>query len=237
MVAIVAIVFIAEYAIMLVVSLWTNTTPLLNFINAAALALLVAPPIYWLVLRPLQREHEKLLRAESNVEALSRFAITDPLTQIMNRRGITVGLLDAMAQAERYATPLTVAMVDVDFFKKVNDSHGHEAGDKVLKEVAAILTDALRMPDKVGRYGGEEFLIIFPHTTLVQARKIADRIRVSVSKWEFDTGSKKLNLTISLGVVQYAKGEDLEQLLSRADKAMYAAKHGGRNRVVAHKSG
>ena len=236
MVAIVAIVFIAEYAIMLLASSWTNSTPLLNFLDAAALAFVVAPPIYWLVLKPLQREHEKLLRAESDVAALNRLTITDVLTQIMNRRGITVGLLDAMAQAERYATPLTIAMVDIDFFKKVNDSHGHEAGDKVLKEVASILADALRMPDKVGRYGGEEFLIVFTHTTLAQARKIADRIRASLGKYEFDIGTKKINLTISLGIVQYKKGEDLEQLLSRVDKAMYAAKSGGRNMVVAHKS-
>ena len=92
------------------------------------------------------------------------------------------------------------------------------------------------MPDKVGRYGGEEFLIVFTHTTLAQARKIADRIRASLGKYEFDIGTKKINLTISLGIVQYKKGEDLEQLLSRVDKAMYAAKSGGRNMVVAHKS-
>jgi len=237
MLAIVAITFIAELLIMQGLSylgLEQFSTQSL-FIDAVVLALVIAPPIYWLVLSPIHKEYEKRLKAESEAEEMSRMAITDPLTRIMNRRGITVGLLDAMAQAERYRTPLTVAMADIDHFKEVNDTHGHEAGDRVLKDVAAILSDALRMPDKVGRYGGEEFLMILPHTSLMQGRKIADRIRASVSKWDFDLGSKKIRLTISIGLCQFKSGEDLEQFLSHADKALYEAKKGGRNLVVARK--
>ncbi|MGE5240857.1 MAG: GGDEF domain-containing protein [Bacteroidota bacterium] len=237
MLAIVAITFVAEFLISqaLIYLGVEQLSTLALFINAAVLALVIAPPIYWLVLNPIHKEYEKRLKAEGEAEEMSRMAITDSLTRIMNRRGITVGLLDAMAQAERYRTPLTVAMADIDHFKEVNDTHGHEAGDRVLKDVAAILSDALRMPDKVGRYGGEEFLMILPHTTLTQGRKIADRIRASVSKWDFDLGAEKIHLTISIGLCQFKSGEDLEQFLSHADKALYEAKKGGRNLVVARK--
>jgi diguanylate cyclase (GGDEF)-like protein len=238
MLAIVVITFVADLLITQGLSYLGYQQPGSQFllINAVALALVIAPPIYWLVLSPIHKEYEKRLKAESEAEEMSRMAITDPLTHIMNRRGITVGLLDAMAQAERYRTPLTVAMADIDHFKEINDAHGHEAGDRVLKDVAAILSDALRMPDKVGRYGGEEFLMILPHTTLTQGRKIADRIRASVSKWDFDLGAKKkIRLTISIGLCQFKSGEDLEQFLSHADKALYEAKKGGRNLVVARK--
>ena len=154
----------------------------------------MAPPTYWLVLIPLRREYEKRLAAESAVENLSKLAITDALTRIMNRRGITVALLDAMAQSERYNAPLCVAMADIDHFKPVNDTHGHAAGDRVLTEIAGIFSDTLRMPDKVGRYGGEEFLIILPHTTLAGGRKIAERLRAAVSRWQFGIDGKKLKL-------------------------------------------
>ena len=237
MLAIVAITFVAEFLISqaLIYLGVEQLSTLALFVNAAVLALVIAPPIYWLVLNPIHKEYEKRLKAEGEAEEMSRMAITDSLTRIMNRRGITVGLLDAMAQAERYRTPLTVAMADIDHFKEVNDTHGHKAGDRVLKDVAAILSDALRMPDKVGRYGGEEFLMILPHTSLTQGRKIADRIRASVSKWDFDLGAKKIRLTISIGLCQFKSGEDLEQFLSHADKALYEAKKGGRNLVVARK--
>ena len=160
-------------------------------LDATLLAVIVAPPIYWLVLMPLRREYEKRLAAESAAENLSKLAITDALTRIMNRRGITVALLDAMAQSERYSAPLCVAMADIDHFKPINDTYGHPAGDRVLTEIAGIFSDTLRMPDKVGRYGGEEFLIILPHTTLAGGRKIAERLRVAVSRWQFGIGRQE----------------------------------------------
>lgn len=236
--AIVAIVFVAELVVM---SLFeyigqAHHETFVVFLDAVLLALIIAPPIYWLVLTPVRREYEKRLAAESAVENLSKLAITDALTRIMNRRGITVALLDAMAQSERYSAPLCVAMADIDHFKPVNDTHGHAAGDRVLTEIAGIFSDTLRMPDKVGRYGGEEFLIILPHTTLAGGRKIAERLRAAVSRWQFGIDGKKLKLTVSLGITQARKGEDLEQLLARVDQALYAAKSGGRNLVVARKA-
>ena len=237
MVGIVAITIVAESLIMGLLDAVgiSKHTALAIFADAALLAVVVAPPIYWLVVRPLRREYKKRVQAESVAEDMSRLAITDPLTHIMNRRGITMGLLEAMAQAERYNTPLTVAMIDIDHFKQVNDEFGHKAGDRVLADLAAILADSLRMPDKVGRYGGEEFLIVLPHTNLTQGRKIAERIRAAVGVGRFSVGAKNAKLTVSIGLTQFQKGEDLEQLQSRADQALYEAKGGGRNQVVSSK--
>ena len=235
--AIIAIVFVGEVLVMHLLGYLTgvvNPTPTI-FLDAALLAGITGPPIYWLVARPIQREHKARERAEVHAEDMSRLAITDALTRIMNRRGITVSLLDAMAQAERYDTPLTIAMADIDHFKDVNDRFGHETGDQVLIGVAGIMADALRMPDKVGRYGGEEFLLLFPHTTLPQAKKIAERIRGNVKQAKL-LKEKKESVTVSLGMTQFHKGEDLEQLVSRVDRALYDAKEGGRNKVVAAKT-
>jgi diguanylate cyclase (GGDEF)-like protein len=238
MLAIVAVVAVTNLIVQSVLAAFGLVHPAFGpmFAEALLLAIIVAPPIYWLVLRPVRREFDRRQQAEERAESMGRLAITDTLTHIMNRRGITVALLDAMAQSERYRTPLTVAMADIDHFKQVNDTYGHEAGDKVLAEIAGVLADGLRMPDKVGRYGGEEFLIIFPHTTLAQARKIADRIRVSVGKHRIAVDDTRLQLTISLGVTQFQRGEDLEQFLSRADRALYQAKEAGRNRVITQKA-
>lgn len=168
-------------------------------------------------------------------EDMSALTVTDKLTHVMNRRGITMGVLEAMAQAERYNTPLSIATVDIDHFQRVNDELGKEAGDKVLADLAGVLADTLRMPDKVGRYGGEEFLVVLPHTSLTQARKIAERVCSAVGNSKLGNG-KRVNLTVSVGVTQYTKGADLEHLLTRANAAVQEAKRDGGNRVVARKN-
>ena len=237
MFAIVAIAFIAQLLILVgVVSLGgAAISTQAIFLDALLLALVIAPPIYWLVLKPIRREFDKRIAAERVAQDMTRLAITDALTRLMNRRGITVNLIDAMAQAERYDHPLSIAMADIDHFKAVNDTYGHDAGDKVLVDVASLLSEALRMPDKVGRYGGEEFLVVLPHTTLTQAKKIAERMRTAVDAFGFEYGGKTSHVTISIGLTQYRKGEDLEQLLSRVDQALYQAKAAGRNKVITQK--
>lgn len=234
MFAIVAITFCAELLTTVALLYFGYVSDSIGIIltDAAMLAILIAPPIYWLVATPLRREYEKRLYAESRAAELGQLAITDPLTRTRNRRGITIGVLEAMAHAERYQHPLSVAMVDVDHFKEVNDKYGHKAGDRVLEGVASILVETLRMPDKVGRYGGEEFLLILAETGLEQTTTIVERIRAEVGAAEFDIGNDKIKLTISIGATPFVKGEDLEQLLSRADRALYEAKRSGRNLVV-----
>ncbi|MBI5612934.1 MAG: GGDEF domain-containing protein [Gammaproteobacteria bacterium] len=237
MAAIVVITFLAELVVMALLAYLGRIEQSSGVIlfDAAALALLIAPPIYWLVLAPVHREYQKRLMAESRADDLGQLAITDVLTSIMNRRGITMALLDTMSQAERYGTPLSIVMADIDHFKLINDNYGHKAGDKVLILVAEAMAEVLRMPDKIGRYGGEEFLLVLPHTTLAQGRKLAERLRVRVETIRPAVGSKVLSLTISSGVTQFYKGEDLEQFLARADQAMYDAKQAGRDRVAVRK--
>jgi diguanylate cyclase (GGDEF)-like protein len=237
MLAIVAITFVIDllgHSLLDVVGLMPMPLSV-RLLSSVVLSLLIAPPIYWLVSVPIKREYAKRLHAEERASELGQLAITDSLTRTRNRRGITIAVLEAMAHAERYGHPLSVAMLDIDHFKDVNDSYGHKAGDRVLEGVAAILVEALRMPDKVGRYGGEEFLLVLPETGLKETGKIAERIRAAVSEAEFDIGDKKIKLTISVGATLFEKGEDLEQLLSRADRALYEAKQSGRNLVVSTK--
>ena len=197
---------------------------------AVLLAVAIAPSVYWLVFLPARRAG-----ADEPAADLSAVTVTDPLTHVMNRRGITMGVLEAMAQAERYNTPLSVAMVDIDHFQRINDEFGNQVGDKMLADLAAVLADSLRMPDKVGRYEGEEFMVVLPHTPLAEARKIAERIRANVANAKLSANGKRTALTVSIGVTQYAKGADLELLWSRAAAAVAEAKRDDGNRVVAKK--
>jgi diguanylate cyclase (GGDEF)-like protein len=200
------------------------------FMVAGLLTLAIVPSVHWLVYAPAPQG-----QYEEAPEDMSADTVTDPMTHVMNRRGITMGVLEAMAQAERYNTTLSVAMVDIDHFKRVNQEFGARAGDKVLADLAAVLADSLRMPDKVGRYGGEEFMVVLPHTALAPARKIAERIRANVANAKLSVNGKRVNLTVSIGVTQYVKGADLELLLSRANAAVEEAKRDDGNKVVAKK--
>jgi len=127
-----------------------------------------------------------------------------------------------------------VLMIDIDHFKEINDDHGHLAGDMVLREVARLLTDSVRTVDSVGRYGGEEFLLVLPHTTRADAVKTAERIRKRIEEHAFWTGEKELEVTVSVGISSFpAEGVDSPSaLLREADIALYRAKESGRNRVV-----
>lgn len=200
------------------------------FMIAALLTFTIVPSVHWLVYAPAPQ-----VQYDEAPEDMSAVTVTDPLTRILNRRGITMGVLEAMAQAERYNTKLSIAMVDIDRFKRINDEFGERTGDKVLADVAAVLADSLRMPDKVGRYGGEEFMVVLPHTGLTAAREIAERIRANVANAKLSANGKRASLTVSIGVTQYAKGADLELLLSRANAAVEEAKRDKGNRVVAQK--
>jgi len=164
---------------------------------------------------------------------LRELNIRDQLTGAFNRRYLDNRLSDECKRHTRHGRSLSVIMLDIDFFKKVNDSHGHDAGDRVLAAVAGRLSDSIRKTDCLVRYGGEEFCCILPETPLENASLLADRFRVAVEQLVIATGGKELKVTISLGVAQLG-GEDTPlSLLKRADEGLYQAKQTGRNRVVA----
>lgn len=203
-----------------------SAEPWLTVLLVAAVNALVA---LVLVVSPLARGYEASLKARPRGGATST---VDSLTHIPNQRGITASLLDAMAYANRYGHPLSVALVDLDLLRELNRQLSRKAGDKALQAVAAVFTDTLRMPDRAGRYGEEEFLVIMPNTTIKNAAKIAERIREGVEGADCGYGGQKIPVTVSIGASQYRKGEDLERFLSRVDKALGMAKTSGRNRVV-----
>lgn len=233
--AIVAVVFLIEAAVMSGLVRLTGdggTSLSVVVLDAALLSLITAPIIYYLVRAPVRRELERRLEAETRAETMGRLAVLDPLTRTLNRRGITVALLEAMAYAERYEHPLTVALADIDHFKLVNDRFGHEAGDRVLEGLAEIFLDTVRQSDRVGRFGGEEFLFVFPETTLEASEPIVERIRARVSERRFSIPSGAIAVTISIGMTQFEHSEEHGRLLSRVDQTMYEAKRNGRNLVV-----
>jgi diguanylate cyclase (GGDEF)-like protein/PAS domain S-box-containing protein len=162
-------------------------------------------------------------------ERLKLLASVDSLTGIANRRTVFEALGKAMSIAVRTNRPLSILMVDIDHFKALNDTHGHIAGDSMLKSVASHLTGALRNGDEVGRYGGEEFLIVLPDTDADEARHVAERIRAQIA----DSVSDGVNATVSLGASTLGKRHaTIEQFIELADRALYEAKRSGRNRVV-----
>lgn len=174
-----------------------------------------------------ERTHElEILNRE-----LQNLATTDALTQIANRSSLDEVLKHSIAENERYQRPFSVVMIDIDFFKKINDTHGHLVGDTVLKTVAQLIKSQIRSVDTVGRWGGEEFVIVYREIECQGAYALAENIRQSVEKYPFE-GLERI--TISLGVAQYRTGTSAEELLKQADTAMYDSKEHGRNKVTSY---
>jgi diguanylate cyclase (GGDEF)-like protein len=163
---------------------------------------------------------------------LSHLATEDPLTRLLNRRGLEDALSLSLAQAARKALNTSGIMVDIDHFKKVNDSFGHEVGDQVIKLVAEFLRTMSRASDVVARTGGEEYLLILPDTSLDDARVLAERIRMAIAEHPLLVSRQRIPVTVSLGVASVVGEADLDELYKEADRAMYLAKRGGRNRVA-----
>lgn len=189
----------------------------------------------------LETEYEKTKRAleirEIEVRAIlaqaHELANTDVLTFLPNRRKIVSSLQEEVIRSNRYGTPLAISILDLDHFKKVNDTYGHTAGDEVLRSVAARLRTHIRHPDTIGRYGGEEFLIVLPNSEMQAAAEQASRLCQQVRKLRIDVNEQVLSVTISVGIAQFRIGqENWEEFLRRADEAMYQAKNAGRDRWV-----
>jgi diguanylate cyclase (GGDEF)-like protein/PAS domain S-box-containing protein len=158
-------------------------------------------------------------------------ATRDALTGAFNRRYVENVLSKEVERAERHARPLAVAILDADHFKRINDTHGHQTGDEVLRAITERCRNTVRSNDVFGRYGGEEFLIVFPETNLDEARIVAERLRAAVADEPFKVGEDTLRVTVSIGLAAYAPGHDTDKLLQRADAALYNAKLDGRNLV------
>ncbi|MFA5523247.1 MAG: GGDEF domain-containing protein [Tissierellales bacterium] len=151
----------------------------------------------------------------------------DPLTMAYNRKYFTEAISHEIERAKRSNKPFSLIMLDIDFFKKVNDTYGHSVGDNVLKELVSLLQDKTRKYDLVSRIGGEEFTIILPNTTIDLAYTLGERLRITVEEHDFIEDDK---ITISLGVTQYKDEDTLDLILKRVDDALYMAKNNGRNR-------
>lgn len=170
---------------------------------------------------------------KSNLELL-QLSNTDPLTHLSNRRCLMDTLEKELKRSERSHSPLSLIMVDIDHFKRVNDSYGHQQGDVVLIEVAKVLLEHLREYDMAARFGGEEFSLVLPETDLLPAVQVAERLRVAATQLSFPPPLHELKLTISLGVATFphSKLRSVDDLVRGADEALYLAKREGRNRVA-----
>ena len=178
---------------------------------------------------------EELAKAN---ESLLRMSQVDGLTGVDNRRHIEERLTEMFDHAARLNEPLAVVMCDVDHFKSVNDTHGHQAGDAVLRQVADVLRHTAREIDRVGRYGGEEFLVLLPGANLQDAVAFAERVRQAIADREFayDGGSVRRTLSAGTSAWPHPEIRHQEALVKAADEALYVAKESGRNRVVAYQS-
>ncbi len=164
---------------------------------------------------------------------LTEMNLKDGLTGIYNRRFLETKLVDEFERYRRYKRPLTLILFDIDFFKKVNDTYGHQCGDHVLKVLSSYVDSSIRKIDTVARYGGEEFCLILPETNLESSLIVAERLRENVAQKEITFMDSSISITISMGVAEAFEGIDSpEELLKRADEALYEAKRSGRNRVV-----
>jgi diguanylate cyclase (GGDEF)-like protein len=192
-------------------------------------------------LNPLQFEYLKVLgnqavSALENVKLyaeIERMAVTDGLTGLHNHRHFQEKLTEEFGRLGRFSAPLSLLLVDIDFFKKVNDTCGHPAGDEILRRVAGMLKETVRSVDIAARYGGEEFAAILPGTDYEGARKIAERLRASVMEKTFPFEGRDLKVTVSIGAATCpSDAVTKEDLIEKADRALYHAKRNGRNRCV-----
>ena len=188
------------------------------------LAILVAGSLLTFSIREWRRSHR-----------LRVLAMTDELTQLANRRRIMLAAAEALALAHRQAQPLTLLIFDIDHFKQVNDSYGHDRGDLVLKRVADASKRSLRSVDRIGRIGGEEFMVVLPQTGRPQAEGVARRIQAELAGESWSDVDAALSVTVSIGIALAAPEDtDVADVMRKADLALYQAKNNGRNRIEVH---
>ena len=187
-------------------------------------------------LEQLTRQSAITINRANSYSKILQYATIDALTNLNNRRQFELRLGQEIATTKRQNNPLCAMMIDIDFFKKVNDTYGHASGDAVLRGVASIIKSALRESDIPSRYGGEEFAVLLPYTHIEEAKIVGERLRKAVESSPIpindeDSEVKSINVTISMGLAEFNAQETGEELFERADKALYEAKESGRNRV------
>ncbi len=174
--------------------------------------------------------------ASDIIDDLRQRSVTDPLTGLMNRRGFEEFARSQIALPNRL--PLSLILCDIDNFKSINDSFGHGSGDAVLARIATLLRRSIRESDAAGRFGGEEFLLLFTNLDRTEAHSVAERLRQEIERTQFhESGLYGRTVTASFGIVEYVPGEGLDSFIRRADAMLYSAKRGGRNRALAEESG
>jgi diguanylate cyclase len=182
----------------------------------------------------LGASRDNIAALQRDLDEVRRESMLDPLTKIFNRKSFDDGMLKAFAETAAKGTPLSLMLLDIDFFKNFNDTWGHQTGDQVLRLVAMTLKSNIKGRDIAARYGGEEFAAVLPETDLEGAVIVADNVRKAIQAKELlkrSTNEKLGRMTASFGVAMYRVGDTPASLIERADRCLYAAKHAGRNRV------
>lgn len=182
-------------------------------------------------LEQLTRQAAATINRANSYSTILQYATLDALTNLNNRRQFETRLGQEISITKRQNNPLCAMMIDIDFFKKVNDTYGHAAGDEVLRTVASIIKEQLRESDIPARYGGEEFAVLLPFTQLAEAEIVGERLRKAVEAHPVPVDGIEIAVTISMGLAEYNREETGEELFERADKALYEAKKNGRNQV------
>ena len=168
---------------------------------------------------------------EDELRQVSNLVREDQLTGTLNRRGLDEAFGRELARSERLEAPMAIGLLDIDHFKKLNDTFGHQVGDEALRHLARVIKNLLRPTDTLARYGGEEFLILLPNTLEEEATEVLKRVQRELTRRYFLHNNEKVLITFSAGVAQRRPDEDQTALVARADAAMYRAKQAGRNRV------
>ena len=185
------------------------------------------------MLAGLEKEVAQRTEALSQAnEKLAAAARIDPLTNLLNRRGFSAEVTDEMHRMYRSGRRFNLLLADIDKFKNFNDLHGHACGDYVLKRAASIFQTKLRAVDRVGRWGGEEFIVLLPETELEGASSLAEKLRQDIAEYVFEFNGRPLNITMTFGVASFKMGDTLDSCIARADAALYRGKKRGRNNVT-----
>jgi diguanylate cyclase (GGDEF)-like protein len=204
-----------------------NDMPLLYLICNLGLYIVVVVFVLMFELTKTQG----FVKLERALKIINELAIRDELTGSHNRRHL-IKLIESEKERTALAGPFCLCLLDIDFFKRINDTYGHQAGDTVLRQFALTVQSKIRDSDSFGRYGGEEFLLMLPATGEQEAVVLSERVRVAIERLAFADISDQLNLTVSIGIAEFRAGESIGQTVARADEALYSAKSNGRNRIM-----